>query len=140
LTGAAESPRELIEWRKNVERAFTGLNSMTGLLQHQMMVQFCRGTALSTYKSNVAQLYRNGKTSDVADAQRAVDNYAGGDAAVIAANAQALADATNKTLEAYLTDAVDGAFMVSTSLNQLMTGLLPNKVLQRVKTLFTTRS
>jgi len=97
------------------------------------MMQFCRGSALSTYKSNVAQLYRNGKTSDVADAQQVVDNYAGGDAAVIAANAQALADATNKTLEAYLTDAVNGAFMVSTSLNQLMTGLLPNKVLQRVK-------
>jgi len=53
LNGSVESPRELIEWRKNVERAFTGLNSTTGLLQHQMMQQFCRGTALSTCNSNV---------------------------------------------------------------------------------------
>jgi len=90
LNGATESPRELIEWRKNVERAFMGLNSTTGLLQHQMMVQFCRGTALSTYKSNVNQLYRNKKTTDIADAQQTVDNYAGGDATVIAAHAQPL--------------------------------------------------
>jgi len=53
LNGTAESPRDLIDWRKNVERAFTGLNSTTGLLQHQMMQQFCRGTALSAYNSNV---------------------------------------------------------------------------------------
>ena len=58
LNGTAESPRDLIDWRKNVERAFTGLNSTTGLLQHQMMQQFCRGTTLSTYNSNVNQLYR----------------------------------------------------------------------------------
>jgi len=37
LNGSAESPRDFIEWRKNVERAFTGLNSTTGLLQQQMM-------------------------------------------------------------------------------------------------------
>jgi len=72
LTGTAETPRELIEWRKNVEHAFTGLNCTTGLLQHQMMQQFCRGTTLSTYNSNVTQLYRNGKTSDIANAQRVV--------------------------------------------------------------------
>jgi len=71
LNGSAESPRDLIEWRKNVERAFTGLNSTTGLLQHQMMQQFCRGTVLSTYNSNVNQLYRNGKTADGAAAQLA---------------------------------------------------------------------
>jgi len=133
LTGATESPRELIEWRKNVDRAFTGLNSTTGLLQHQMMMQFCKGTALSTYKSNVAQLYRNGKQTDVAAAQATIDDYAGGDAGVIAANAAALTAATNRTLEAYLSDAGDGEYMVSSALNELMTGLLPNKVLQRVK-------
>jgi len=37
LNDTAESPRDLIDWRKNVERAFTGLNSTTGLLQHKMM-------------------------------------------------------------------------------------------------------
>ena len=133
LNGTAESPRDLIDWRKNVDRAFTGLNSNTGLLQHQMMQQFCRGTALSTYNSNVNQLYRNGKASDVAAAQLAVDNYVGGDPNVVANLAQALTDAGNKTKEAYLSDAGDGEYMVTSALNQMMTGFLPNKVLQRVK-------
>jgi len=133
LNGYAESPQELIEWRKNVEWAFTGLNSTTGLLQHQMMQQFCRGTALSTYNSNVTQLYRNGKAADIADAQRAVDAYQGADAGVIANLAQTLMDAQNKNMGACLTDVDDGAFMVNSALNELMTGLLPNKVLQRVK-------
>jgi len=133
LNGSAESPRELIDWRKKVERAFTGLNSTTGLLQHQMMQQFCRGTALGTYNSNVNQLYHNGKAADIATAQLAVDNYQGGDPNVVANLAQALTDATNKSKEAYLGDAGDGEYMVTSSLNQLMTGLLPNKVLQHVK-------
>jgi len=133
LNGSVESPRDLIEWCKNVERAFTGLNSTTGLLQHQMMQQFCRGTALSTYNSNVNQLYSNGKAADTAAAQLVVDNYQGPDPNAIAANAQALTDATNKTKDAYLTDAGDGEHMVTSALNQLMTTLLPNKVLQRVK-------
>jgi len=133
LNGSVESPRDLIEWCKNVERAFTGLNSTTGLLQHQMMQQFCQGTALSTYNSNVNQLHSNRKTADTAAAQLVIDNYQGGDANVIANNVQALGDAQNKTKEAYLTDAGDGEYMVTSALNQLLTGLQPNKVLQRVK-------
>jgi len=88
---------------------------------------------LSTYNSNVNQLYRNGKAADTAAAQLAVDNYQGADPNVVANLAQALTDATNKTKEAYLSDAGDGEYMVTSALNQLMTGLLPNKVLQRVK-------
>jgi len=75
LNGSAESPRDLIDWRKNVERAFTGLNSATWLLQHQMMQQFCQGTALSAYNSNVNQLHRNGKAADMTAGQKAVDDY-----------------------------------------------------------------
>jgi len=52
---------------------------------------------------------------------------------VIANNAQALRDAQNNTKEAYLTDAGDREYMVTSALNLLMTGLIPNKVLQRVK-------
>jgi len=59
LNGSAESPRDVIDWRKHVQRAFTGINSATGSLQHQMMQQFCRGTTLSPHKSNVNQLCRN---------------------------------------------------------------------------------
>jgi len=98
-----------------------------------MMQQFCRGTVLSTYNSNVNQLCRNGKTADTAAAQLVIGNCQGGDANVIANNAQALTDAQNKTKEACLTNARDGECTVTSALNQLMTGLLPNKVLQRVK-------
>jgi len=105
LNGSAESPRDLIEWRKNVERTFTGFNSNTGLLQHQMMQQFCRGTALSNYNSNINQFYHNGKAADTTAAQLVVDNYQGGDPNVIATNVQALTAVQNKTKDAYLTDA-----------------------------------
>ena len=133
LLGTNESPRELIEWHKNVERAFIGLNCTTELLQHQMMRQFCRGTTLSTYNSNVSQLCHNGKTSYVADAQKAVDDYNDADPNVAAQLAQALTDAEAKTQNECLTNADDGARMASTVLNKMMTGLLPNKLLQRIK-------
>jgi len=98
-----------------------------------MMQQLCRGTALSTYNSILTQLYHNGKTSDIANAQRAVNAYQGADAGVIANLAQALMDVQAKNMDAYLTDPGNGACMVSSALNELMTGLVPNKVLQRVK-------
>jgi len=97
------------------------------------MQQLCRGTALSTYNSILTQLYHNGKTSDIANAQRAVNAYQGADAGVIANLAQALMDVQAKNMDAYLTDPGNGACMVSSALNELMTGLVPNKVLQRVK-------
>jgi len=87
---------------------------------------------LGTYNSNVNQLYRNGKAADVAAAQLAVNNYQGNDANVVNNLATALTDAGNKTKDAYLTNAGDGEYMVTSALNQLMTGLLPNKVLQRI--------
>jgi len=133
LNGSAESPRDLIDWHKNVEHTFTCLNSATGSLQHQMMQQFCRGTALSAHNSNVNQLCRNGKAADMTAAQLAVDNCQGGDPNTVANLAQALADATAKTKEAHLSDAGDGEHMVTSALNQMMTGFPPNEVLQQVK-------
>jgi len=44
-----------------------------------------------------------------------------------------LAAAQATAQDAHLTNPGDGAFMVSTALNELMTGLLPNKVLQHIK-------
>jgi len=52
---------------------------------------------------------------------------------VVANLAQALTDAGNDTKEAHLSDAGDGEHMVTSALNQMMTGFLPNRVLQRVK-------
>ena len=72
-----------------------------------MMQQFCRGTALSTYNSNITQLYRNRKTSDVAAAQKLVDDDPGADAGVTANLAVGLVTAQAKTQGECLIDAGD---------------------------------
>ena len=35
--GAVNPPREVLQWRRNVERAFVGLSCTTGTAQHQMV-------------------------------------------------------------------------------------------------------
>jgi len=69
---------------------------------------------------NLTQLHRNGKTSVLADAQRAVDACQGTDVNVTANLAQTLTDAQAKNMDACLTDAGDGACMVGSTLNKLM--------------------
>jgi len=59
--------------------------------------------------SNLTQLHRNRKTSDVADAQRAVDDYPGANPNVMANLVQALTDAQAKTQDQHLADPGDGA-------------------------------
>ena len=98
-----------------------------------MMQHFCRGTALATYNANVTQLYHNGKKSDVTNAQKAKDDYNDNDTTKTARLEQELKDAKAKTQAQYLNDPDDGAYMMNQALNEMMTGLLPNKVLQRVK-------
>ena len=136
LEGANDAPREIIQWRRNVERAFTGLGQTVGVTQHQMLQQFLRGTALSTYNTHVATMYGAAKANDTKTAEDAVKADADAGApnpAATALLAQAVVDAKAKTQDAYLTEPDDGAYMVEVSLNSLMTSLLPNKVLQRVK-------
>lgn len=82
LEGAGENPREVITWRRNVEHAFVGLNQTDeGFQQHQMVQQFCRGTALAGYNTEVQTLYSTAKENDVNAAQRALDNDDGTNAA-----------------------------------------------------------
>jgi hypothetical protein len=133
LDGAHDTPREIITWRRNVEKSFVGLHTNTGTTQHQMVQQFCRGTALSTYNHNVLTLFTTVRTNDIAAAQAAVDADDGTDAIALAALNQTLADRTAATQETYLAAAGDGAFVVTTALNEMMTSLLPTKALQRVK-------
>ena len=133
IEGAVNPPREVLQWRRNVERAFTGLNCTSGTAQHQMLQQFCRGTALSTYNNQVHQLYLTGKNNDVKEKEDAVKADDGTDAARLANLQAAVTTAENKTQEEYLADGDDGRFMVDQALNHMMTVLLPNKILQRVK-------
>jgi len=50
LEGLEETPRELIAWRKSVERAFVGVscNTVTGTQQIAALPQFTRGFAWTT--------------------------------------------------------------------------------------------
>ena len=116
-----------------MEPAFIGLDQTTGILQHQMAQQFYHGTALSTYSNNIAQLFCNGKALDVAEAERLANADPGTDPLTLSPLQAVLARAQTKTQDEYLMDAGDGAFMVTTALNEWMTSLLPNMVLQRVK-------
>jgi hypothetical protein len=133
LEGPSDSPREIIQWRKNVNHAFVGLNQTAGNTQNNMIQQFARGTALSTYNNRITTLFNTAKANDIADAQKAINDDDGTDAQVLADLNVALTQAQAKTKEAYLTDVGDGTYMVEQALNHMVTSLLPNKILQRVK-------
>ena len=51
LDGDNETPREILGWRRNVERALTGLALNAGNTQYNMAKQFMRGSALSSYET-----------------------------------------------------------------------------------------
>ena len=112
-----------------MERAFLGLSCTTGTAQHQMVQQFCRGTALSTYNSAVDQYYLNGKANNVKDKEEAVKANDGTDAPHLASLQQEVTNAKAKTQEEYLADIQDGHYLVEQALNHMMTTLLPNKIL-----------
>lgn len=70
LEGTDESPREVIQWCRNVEHAFVGLNQMdNGFLQHKMVQQFSRTTALGGYNTGVQPLCTTAKASDIKEAE-----------------------------------------------------------------------
>ena len=132
IEGAVNPPREVLAWRRNVERAFIGLNSDTGTAKHQMLQQFCRGTALSTYNNHINKSFLAGKNTDLKTAEKAVADDDGSDAAVLAA-LEATVTAVEGRNEAYYLASGDGNYLVEEALNHMMTTLLPNKILQRVK-------
>ena len=80
-----------------MERAFVGLDCTTGTAQRQMVQQFCRRTALSTYNNQVNQLYLAGKNSDVKEKEDAVKADDGTNAGCLANLQQAVTDAKAKT-------------------------------------------
>jgi len=55
LDGDHETPREILEWRRNVERALTGLNlNANGSSSYNMCKQFMHGSALSSFIAKAA--------------------------------------------------------------------------------------
>ena len=133
IEGAVNPPREVLQWRRNVERAFVGLSCTTGTAQHQMVQQFCRGTALSTYNNAVDQLYLNGKANDIkAQKMRSKPMMAQTHRVSLIFKRQLSLPKRKLKKSIWQTSEMD-IIMVEQALNHMMTTLLPNKILQRVK-------
>ena len=138
LDGDHETPREILEWRRNVDRAVTGLDlTATGLAAYNMCKQFMRGSALSAFVAKAGLLLVARKADAIVTAETARDNYppaadAGHVVAHFAALRTAVITATTRDALDYLTEAY-GPDVVKDSLNEVVKNLLPNKTLQRVK-------
>lgn len=138
LDGDHETPREILEWRRNVKRALTGLDlNANGLSSYNMCKQFMRGSAMSSFIAKAGNILVNKKAKAIVTAELARDNYpAATDAGHIIADFNALCTAvvtanTRNTLD-HLSENY-GQQVVIDSLNEVVKILLPNKTLQRVK-------
>jgi len=137
LIGDHETPREILEWHRNVDRALTGPDLTAGLTQCNMAKQFMRGSALSSFVSAAGVILVNKKADAIVHARQARDNYpAATDAAHVIADFAALriavTTANNREPLDHLTEPC-GPGVVKDSLNEVVKNLLPNKTLQRVK-------
>jgi len=127
-----ETARDVIQWFMNMERAFAGLNSNNGQLRYQMIQQFAVGSALSGFNHNAQVLAAPARATLIATAQAAVTADDGTNAArrtTLNAQVAAMQALTNETVLAQN----GGLAIITTALNGMMTILLPNKTLQRVK-------
>jgi len=132
-----KTPCEILEWRRNVDGALTGLDLTAGTTEYNMVKQFMRGSALSSFISAAGVILVNKEADAIVHAKQARDNYPGAtDAAhVIADNAAlrvAVTTANNHDPLDHLNEAY-GPEVVKDSLNKVVNNLLPNKTLQRVK-------
>ena len=130
LDGSKESPREIIVWRATMAKCIIGLNADNGLKMDRLIKQFCKGLALSTYKSALAHQIAVVKAGDIAVARSRVpadDTHVDH-----AARTAELATAENKSANTYLQEP-RGSQWVQEAANAILTQLLPHKILQRVK-------
>jgi len=122
----------VIQWFMNVERAFAGLNSNNGQLRYQMIQQFAAGPAPSGFNHNAQVLAAPARATLIATAQAAVAADDGTNTArrtALDTQLAAMQALTNETVLAQN----GGLQIITTALNGMMTLLLPNKILQRVK-------
>jgi len=114
-----------------------GLNLTAGPIQHNMVKQFMRGSALSSFTSAAGVILVNKKANVIVHTKTAVNNYPQAtDAAHVIADFAALYAAVTtvnngKPLD-HLTEPY-GPEVVKDSLNKVIKNLLPNKALQCVK-------
>jgi len=138
LDGDHETPREILEWRCNVDRALTGLDlNANGLSSYNMCKQFMQGSTLSSFIAKAGTILVDKKAEAIVAAELARDNYpAATDAGHVIADFNALraavVTATTRDPLDHLNEAY-GPDVVKDSLNEVLKNLLPNKTLQHVK-------
>jgi len=138
LDGDHKTPREILEWCRNVDRALTGLDlNANGLSSYNMYKQFMRGSALSSFIAKAGSILVTKKAKAIATDEQARDNYpVATDAGHVIADFNALRAAVVTANRCnpldHLTEAY-GPQVVKDSLNKVVKNLLPNKTLQRVK-------
>jgi hypothetical protein len=129
-----ESPRELINWRVNVERALIGLNNTTGTTQDQMVKQFCKSTGLTLFNSHLVTAFMSRKALLMQAKQNQIENdrvnHAGANEAALTLE---LNNITALDLAGGLALDPDGPIIITTALSHTIGALMPNKILQRVK-------
>jgi len=138
LDGDHEMPREILEWRRNVERALTGLDlNATGLASYNMCKQFMRGSALSSFIAKAGAVLVSKKAKAIVLAKTARDNYpAATEAGHVVTDFNALHVAVTSATTHETLDCLNenyGPDAVKDSLNEVVKNLLPNKTLQCVK-------
>ena len=75
LDGDHEMPRKILEWRRNVDRALTGLHlNASGLASCNMCKQFMRGSALGSFKAKAGAILASRKAAAIVTAEQARDN------------------------------------------------------------------
>jgi len=137
LDGDNEMPQEILGWRRNVERALTGLDLTAGATQYNMAKQLMWGSALSTFKSTALVLLTNHKDDAIVHAKEQLAAHpahgaVGHDAVLFQTLRDAATTATNRKALDHLMEAY-GVGVVTDLLNDVVKCLLPNKTLQRVK-------
>jgi len=76
LDGDHETPREILQWRHNVDRALTGLDlNANGLSSYNMCKQFMRGSTLSSFIAKAGAILVNRKAKAIVTAEQTRDNY-----------------------------------------------------------------
>jgi len=131
LIGDNETPREILAWRRNVERALIGLDLHTGTNQYNMAKQFMRGSTLSCFESAAVVLLTKHKVDAIKQCHPPAGDAAH-DAGVLETLRAAVTTASNCKLVDHLHKAY-GMDVVTNLLKDVVRDLLPNKTLQRVK-------
>jgi len=136
LNGDSKSPREILHWRRDVDRALIGLDLTAGNSQYNMAKQFMGGSTMATFDASVLRYCTQHKADAMTHVAEAVRYHpaagaAGHDAAVLANLQAALLAANNRDEITHLVEG-HGINIVRDSLNDVVKVLLPNKTLQRV--------